>query len=392
MRGAIAAAAAAVIATGCFSVPAYQPEQAVSYTETGTGGTAAGPGFALHFAGGDGFHFPDALMVDGSDVMGHDATQECFNENELGVLISPTPRISATGGAARVTNHLVPALRGPAVVQLKLDWATQFACDPTRSPGGTATFTVFPDGRIVRHDTIVDASTAPISPGPCSCGDTNKLFFVSTFWTLARNSTYKLYTPNVPGPIDLPAAMDSVSSNYGTACVDGGGYQLAVSWSDFHGTTIRGGNTLVGFGRDLVIGDSNLTTLQLESGSMMLIEHAGCEAMATTARTDEYITPSSLSIGGAAVKPALRDGIYGGDSGDGQPGIPLTTDRVELTGPVKSSFAVWLRFPHAVDALRATLEGMKGPWYLPQQVDDHSWIIWFRDAISTGQKITIEAI
>jgi hypothetical protein len=53
---------------------------------------------------------------------------------------------------------------------------------------------------------------------------------------------------------------------------------------------------------------------------------------------------------------------------------------------------VWLRFRRPVSALRAKLDRATGPWYLPQQVDDRTWIIWFRDSISAAQKIAIEGL
>ena len=94
--------------------------------------------------------------------------------------------------------------------------------------------------------------------------------------------------------------------------------------------------------------------------------------------------------------PSDRDGIYGGDDdGDdsnGEPGIAPANDRAVLTGAVTSSYAVWVRFSRPVDAVRATRDGAKLPSYLPQRVDDRSWIVWFRDPLSTGQTIAIEPI
>lgn len=391
-------AAAAVFATGCFSVPPYEPEVRVSYTEAGTGGTATGPGFALRFAGGDGFHFPDALMIDGVDVMGHEVepAAECDAEDGVGLRISPSNRISATGAGDRVLNHLVPVLRGPSVVQVKVEWATSFPCNLMRTPGGTSTFTVFPDGRIVRDDTITDPSMMSIAASQCPCDPrfNGKPFYISPFWAFMRKPESRLYASG-DGPFPLPAAgMDDQNSNYVSACIDGGGYQVALAFDNYLDTTIHGGDALVAFGRNLVIGSSDLGQLDLMSNSSIFIGHTDCKAKETIARTTEYLEPSRLSIDGApGIKPSTHNGIYGGDDGgDGKPGIKLAADHTQLVGPVTASFAVWLRFPHSVDALRAKVEGMTGPWYLPQRVDDDSWIIWFREAISANQPITVEAL
>jgi hypothetical protein len=391
MRGGLAAAA--MLATGCFSVPPYEPETRVSYTEAATGGTATGPGFALRFASVDGFHFPDALMIDGADVMGHEVTTECDAHDAVGVLLSPTKRISASGDAERVMNQLVPVLRGPAVVQVQLAWATSFTCNLMRTPGGTSTFTVFPDGRIVRYDTITDPSKMPISPSLCSCGPQGKLFEISPFWTFTRGSN-SLYASE-DGPFDLPMPGEEVHSNYFSACLDGGegAYKVALAWDNFQGTRMRGGNALIGFDR-LLKQDSSLEDIELDSNSAIFIGHTNCMAKETVARTKEYLDPSPLSVDGApGIKPSIHNGIYGGDGGsDGKPGIKLATAQTVLSGPVTASFAVWLRFPRSVDALRAKAGGMTGPWYLPQRVDDDSWIIWFREAISANQPITVEAL
>jgi hypothetical protein len=46
-----------------------------------------------------------------------------------------------------------------------------------------------------------------------------------------------------------------------------------------------------------------------------------------------------------------------------------------------------------VDVLRATWRGGPAPagaWYVPQQVDGRSWILWFRDPLPAMQTIRIE--
>src|SRR5262249_55699510 len=157
MRSARAAPwALAMLTTGCLSIPPYQPEVAVSYSAASatSGAAVTGPGFKLQFAGGDAFHFPEALFIDGTNVLGRDPAPGCFDEDEAGVLIAPTPRISAHGSAMHVINRLSPTLLGPAVVQVTLEWTTRFTCSSARTPGGTSTFTAFPDGRIVRHDVV----------------------------------------------------------------------------------------------------------------------------------------------------------------------------------------------------------------------------------------------
>ncbi|HET7505883.1 MAG TPA: hypothetical protein VFK02_32915 [Kofleriaceae bacterium] len=386
------AAALAVPGAACLSEPAYQPANAVSYAEDGTGGTISGAGFSLHFASGTGFHLPDALKLDGTDLLGHDPGAMCFAESEAGFLIAPTPRISADGGAPAVSSQLAPVLRGPAIVQVQLDWTGQFACNRARVPGGSSTFTVFPDGRIVRHDTIDDANPDEdgFSPQECECASGGDgLFTISSYWTLAQAPFRQLYTSGQVDGLGLPMPEEP---NLGTACFDGGTFQVAVAWlptEDRNTTTILASGPLYGLHLRKVFGESTIDPLKWSADTALVLEHGGCKSALD--RADDYSARPELTINGAAVTAPARDGIYGSDQGTEPPGVPVAGRHAELTGMVKSSFAVWLRFAGSVGTVRAKLAGANGPWYLPQRVDDHSWIVWFRDPLVTGQLITIDA-
>jgi hypothetical protein len=248
---------------------------------------------------------------------------------------------------------------------------------------------VFPDGLIVRHDTIADPVSSPeIDPGTCECGPGgNGLFNVSTFWTLARDRYTALDIDSPPDPpLTLPPAGDGYS-NKATSCVEGDGHQVAFAWDAVENTTIRGAETLVGFGREL---DNSATTLEdfsYESSSALFIGRTGC--MELRARAAEHRSPVDIQINGVDTPPSPRDRIYGSDAPGGQ-GIVLDEARAELKGTLDDAFAVWLRFPSPVDALRARSEGKRGAWYLPQQVDDRSWIVWFPEGFEGGEEILIE--
>jgi hypothetical protein len=400
MPAVTAMTAAAVFTTGCFDLPPYKPPTSVDYIDdkSGGGGTAKGPDFSLHFAGG-GFHFPDKLTIGSvDDVLGH-ASQGCHDESEAGIQIAPTLRISADSNATQATNALMPVLRGPAAVQVKLDWASQFACRDNTSvvPKGTSTFTVFPDGRIVRDDRLEDPNPpdaqAPTA-GVCACDPAEMNingFTVSSYWAFAQQHLQNLYSPDMTPPIMLPIQNEITSPSI--ACIAGDAFQVGFSWPTNDQSTIHGAGTLIAFGRYNGINGSGLEGFPWENSLAMFIERGSTDCVTTLAHAKAYNVPatSALSINGSqSISASLRDGIYGGAGDSGQPGIMVTADRVELTGTVGTSFAVWLRFPHAVDTLRATIANPMGAWYLPQQVANDSWIVWFRDPLSPGQTITIK--
>jgi len=258
---------------------------------------------------------------------------------------------------------------------------------------------VFPDGRIVRYDTVSDPSKNAIFPDNCVCpsGTGGMGFNTSTFWTLARNRFLQLYAPGEIMLSSLGTDVQRVTTHEATACIDNVSYQVAFAWPGGESTstqsTIQSGPTGIVFGQDLTDeGISMLADFSWHNSSAIFIgRNSTCQA--EIKRAQEYAIPPSIMINDGnnvlMVSPSTTDGIYSSVGNNSPPGVVLMTDQVELTGTVKSSFAVWLRFPHAVDTLRATLTGKTGEWYVPQQVDDHSWIVWFRDGLLPEQPITI---
>ncbi len=390
------ASALALAAAGCFSVPPFEPEGGVTYTAAGTGGIVSAPGFALRFADGPGFHFPDSLMIGSTEVFGTDGELRCYEEDGVGLTLAPAPRISASSGAVPEANSLEAVLRGPAVVQVKLTWSTRLDCMPiVRNPTGTSTFTAFPDGRIVRHDTLTDPVTMEVSAASCACDSSGSgLFKLSMFWTLVQQRFRILYygTPEQPQEQQLPDTGE-ITSGFSTSCADAEDFEVSFAWSDVAGTrpAIRGGDALLTFLRELTPGQPvNIGRLEHTSSSALLIGRDDCTKGLT--RAVEHAVPSPLTINDdTVVSPSPLNGIYGDAAGVGEPLDLGGRARATIKGLVPTPFAVWLRFPRPVDGIRARRQNVKGAWYLPQQVDPRSWIVWFRDPIvDLGDTIDIE--
>jgi hypothetical protein len=396
-----AALASALAATGCLSVPPYEPPAStLSYhDDDGGGASISGEHFVIHFSGGPGFHFPSFLGIDGADTLGHDLTAPCYGEDNVGVVLFPTPRIAANTSAAVTTGGHAPTLRGPAVVQVRVDWSSQFTCS-NNHPGGSSLYTAFPDGRIVRHDAIDDQNTSDISSLACACdAKHNQGFQVASYWTFSPSRFLTITVPgSTSGAIPLPRdpMMPFQSPNFYVGCLDGDDYQLGVGWSmsdRIAGTPrIFASPTQVVFSRERTGGFvSTLDPLTWETNDALFIEHAGCKKALD--RATEHAMPSNLDINGDPTAVSLVDGIYGGDAGQsGKPGVTVPPGRVELTGPVGSSFAVWLRFTSPVDAIRPQLAGRTGAWYVLQRIDAREWIAWFRDPLTAGETIAIETL
>jgi hypothetical protein len=206
----------------------------------------------------------------------------------------------------------------------------------------------------------------------------------------------------VPGSTNgaLPLPKDPMmpfrSPNFYVGCLDAGSYQVGVAWStssDVAGTPkIVATPTQIVFSRERTGGFvSTLDPLGWGTNDAVFVEHAGCKKALD--RATEHAMPSSLTVNGEPIAVSLVNGIYGGDAGDGgTPGVKVPSGRVELTGPVGSSFAVWLQFSSAVDAVRAQLAGRTGAWYVLQRIDATRWIAWFRDPLIAGETIAIETL
>jgi len=382
-----------LLSTSCLSLPSYQPDIAVMYKEDDSGSTVSGSGFSLHFAGGPGPRFPDALHVDGVDILGHAPAATCFGESEAGIGLEPSPRISPDSDVDLARSDLRITLRGPAVVQAEVTWATRLSCNADHEPQGTATFTVFPDGRIVRHDSFVDDASEQLSPIACACDGRLAWFTISSYWSFTRSTFSSLNVPNQEGLLVPDDGMEA--SNLPVACLASGNYQLSSGWRDQKSSTIHRVGDLLAVGRYGLFKSNTLYNFRWASSAALLVDRSDCKT--GLIRAGEYAAPSPLTVTSATTPVAQSelDGIYGGDAGSGAPGIELSDMRTELRGPVKSSFAVWLRFPRASEAVRATLtsdagDRAAGVWYLPQQTDERSWILWFRDPLLANQTILVE--
>lgn len=419
MKLGIAAAVTAASALGaaCLEVPPYQGPVQIGYGEDGAGASIATPdNIVLHFAGG-GFHLPDQLMIDGVDVMGH-AASPCWGESGTGFAVIPMPRVSGDplDGGVTATSTLHAVMTGPAVVQLELVWSTRWSfaagstcsTDTNHTAGGTSTFTVFPDNHIVRHDVLTETNPdmEQVMTDRCTCGPMPKApdeFILSSYWAFDR-ARFPTQVglgsngPDIPDPLVLGNDFDPIPY-YDTICLDGPDdqYQVASVWVVPPGT---GGPTpnAVAVGFDTVVSHDvqkqGVPKLDFpwDVHGALFIERSNCTA--ALKRAIDYAAPQPLTLGMASstisVLPSPLDGIYGGDPGNGHPGIEVPDGPTTVSGSTNGSFVLWLRFPRGVIVPTAFRAGATDIWYVPQRGgDDRTWIIWFRDPLQPGETITI---
>lgn len=391
------------------------PLHEVTYADLGTV-EIRGASFRLVFPGGSsGFRYPIALQFPDTDVnhLGRGGDDPCDDEEAIGMGLSPAPRIGAFTDAERTTNVLVAPLRGPAVVQVEVSWSTTIqgqdgaGAAVTRRPRGTSRFTAFPDGSVVRQDTMLDeVATATVVDSLACAGGTE--LYPTSFTALANlaDTDEVLYLPGETAtPLPQTGTTASDVNDQPAACLDYGDRQIAVAW---RGVTPGGGvetrirapkGDTLAFVRDLItehpttIGAFSYPEGAPEAGESALFFHQGangCGAGGLLARAERFSASArptlTFSGPGGARQPAA-DGIFGGA---GAP-VAVADGVVEISGETPGGFAVWLALDRDAAQLTVDRPGAVAPFHLAQQRNDRHWILWFRDPLTSGQTITVTA-
>jgi hypothetical protein len=422
---AAAVAAASALGAACVDIPDYAGPKKVHYSQDDAGAiTVATPDVTLHFPGGSGFHLPDQLLLRNVDVMGH-ANPPCWGESGTGFAVLPMPRVSAdpvNGGVTAMDSEIHATMTGPVVVQIELSWSTRWSfaagsmcsTNAKHRTGGSSTFTMFPDGHIVRHDVLTEDNpdTEQVMTDHCTCGDNPPApgdFILSSYWTFDRQKLPTLVGlgdngPTVPDPLMLKDNYDP-SPPYSTVCFDGPGdqYQVASAWvvppPPDHGPMPNA--TAIGFSalvsHDLQKGENSMLDFPWDVSGALFFDRSNCTA--ALKRTLDYkaykdTTPRPLLIstpsGTISRLPSPLDGIYGGDPGHGGAAGIDVSGTTMLSGGPGEAFVVWLRFPGPVIVPTAIRHGAALGWYVPQKVNDREWLIWVQDALVPGETITVQ--
>src|SRR5262249_19773832 len=135
--------------------------------------------FTLEFASG-GAKMPQNLSIDGVNRLA-----EGRGPNEGGIGIAGYPALLAAapmrGGDTTASSMLTVDMAGPAVARVKVDWTAPFPCNLAQHQAkGTSTFTIFPNGRIVRHDVTTPTTEAlSVDANPCGCSAESNFYLTS---------------------------------------------------------------------------------------------------------------------------------------------------------------------------------------------------------------------
>lgn len=401
-----------LLLTGCFSKPELTPrdgaapdaiDASCTPTQPGDRGlqatTSSTPtvtwpeGMQLRFGNpSQTVAMPDFVAVTGTNLLAGPQPSQCGTEDQAGVAIFPVFTASPTSLASTfVYSTLDRIIVGPAYSEYTVHWSRDFTCGSVTSrASGNSIFSLFPDGRILRNDTIAPANMATPLDGSCDCtaADTAMAFFVTSYLALQRDRLASFATPGSSEAGVPPTGPDMVMQTAGCVVETGGSPgRLAVVFEGPSPPRGRIRSVGIGAAAELVF------VHDLFSGP----------ALAANAlygrRTTMLMSPSNgrtcdqLFAAATATWPPISIGPAGGAGGI----VNLTlqgvhVDPTEYAGPitvtasngdVPPGLVISVRLPGTSITTSRTAEVI---W---QREADGRFIVWLGNGLSAGETITI---
>ncbi len=362
-------------------------------TISGTSICAAGPGYVLRFPA-RGFHYPDQLLIGTHDVLG--ASTACNEEADIGMEAYPLPPFAADSVASGETGSATIVLAGPVVAKVAVSWSWHPAttCVPGATPlTGTSTFTLFPDGRLVRFDQLSAVASNNVSA--CDCGSGAQLFGVDAY--IAFDPAQSPVITDQTGAT-VPPNTGAGSTPPELVCVSGSDWGIGVAQLVPQGRArVEAGGAIAlthdfAFGQTVLAGGINSTIWAYQIGS------APCTA-SQLAPISQFTmaTGPNLHIHRGGTSPfddeigTANDGMYGGDIGS-TAGLPVGAGTVTLTPKVGDTipggWALWVGGSTLHNPVASPPR--TGDWYKIQNSTTDG-ILWVRDALGPGDTITVTA-
>jgi hypothetical protein len=356
----------AVAAAGCANVPPDPRDLRLLDVNEAIGlvsSTDRAPlNFSIQFASG-GVRMPQSLSIDGVNRL---IEGRCPNQGGIGIAVYPALNASAPLlGGATASSTLTFDMTGPAVARAKVDWTAAFECNlAQRQAKGTSTFTIFPSGRIVRHDITTPTNVAlSVDTNPCGCSAESN-FYLTSYWTfmLAQNVN----------PDGSPFTEGGLGG-----CTVYSNHMIALAWPDSH-TRVITDNGAAEFTYEWVTDSMTLSPDERELVSAIQISKDTAPAKCADALADLDDFP--IIVAGSSIVTD-DSGIYIDNRHH--------TARVEISAPrrIPRGFAVALDVGGFGEITRSP--PLDGDWYGAQH-DNGRTVFWFRDGLDVGQTIAIE--
>lgn len=357
-----------LVLCACAEVPTRTlpdaPALAVTIDSTGT--HVKSKTFELTFPG-DGVKLPDHLYnAAGVDLLGRDPG--CAAPSLIGITVAPA--ITVDGGATATASDLQLVDAGPAIVKAHVTYASSYSCPDATALSGSADFTIFPSGRIVREDLAVQATARSLSlSASCGCATSQADFSFATFWAFAGAGASQVSTDG-----------SAVVAGATQACTMYSDRGIAVSFAGGSGTSAV--FQLGATSAHILDWVDQATSLSTQARSMTSAINLGA-AGESCARIMEPLYDSPIDIGGTAYGATDHDGIY--------------RDTVVRTGPfaIKTSATIAPGWAVSVDlggAEHATIgrtPDLGTTVAVSQRELGTRYLVFFPDGLAAGETIMV---
>ncbi len=266
-------------------------------------------GYSFTFAAGGQLAMPLEFTTQGTgnrNLFG--LNQTCARESLVGISMFPAVAATAdpqmgTENFDRSTDFTIES-DGPYVVRIHTTYSITYDCPMTEELAGVTDYTLFPDGRIFRHDSNVTPAQHDLTEiAACGCGDaTTSGFFFTSFWTF-----------DAQGVTAVGDAMNDLDT-----CLQYANQGIGMSWSK---PAARGvitpstGPNLIANVFDFIDPTGSPTvsaTLDEEVGSVLRIAPDCGQALASTVDPHLLVGTSDIQIDldGVYVDEATHDAAF----------------------------------------------------------------------------------
>lgn len=348
------------------------------------------------------YPLPDRLIVGGQNLVA--SPEGCAFEDQVGLAAYPVFSVGAQALTGNPTHALDVEVQGPALTSLRTSWSLVLpsACSAAQTQAtGNTSWTFFPDGKVVRNDTITPAETSDLmTGGGCNCpGAVGAGTFLVTSYTTLEASLLSAVTR--PGQAEQQALPpQGVIGGAPGACARGtSGGKVAVWWDRLdnqdpatpptrlrHEANMGNAHDIVAFVYDMVSDASPVSTIAAGTSygirTHMMLNAGGLPCTDLLTRLEAFASTQPLTIspvgmpgGGQVAYSAL--GVF--DDATSYTG-PVT-----ITGALAPGFAVSLRFP-GFTAVATDRAADRVVW---QRSSDGTFTLFFLDDLGAGAPITV---
>lgn len=396
-----AAAALVVVLAGCFSKPGFSGSGSGSDDASGQC-TALPPnptpgliavaatrevtwpqGFRLRFGqSAMSLPMPELLTLGGGDILG--SSTECSFEDKLGVAVYPV----FMGSAGSISSGFSSAsftvrVAGPAFQQYRVMWSRGTFCGQGQLTGESV-FSLFPDGRIVRNDSISPPTGTTSASNCVNCAGAVGGTFVATSYLaldLAQFHDLQLTTGTREDP--LPG-NDSTAAEGGCAVTVNASGRIALRWDRYEGsgpqfaTRVRSIQSKLVLVADLARG-LVLTQTPLRVRTTMVLDANDATCSTLNERTLRVASAMPISFGGTAVSLDPSE-VYAATAEVAGPFV------VRTNTDVPGGFVI--SFPSAGHTAIATdRDPSRVIWQFDQATQ--RFYVWFHDPLTSATPVTI---